>query len=339
MQVQHRQLPQTLANQLPGLVVLSSAEPFLLEESVDLVRKTARDAGYIERRTFHAERSFNWSELLHEAQSLSLFEDKKLLEVHLPNAKPGDAGAKILTEYAALDSPDCMLLLIMGKLEAASLRSKWYKTLDSVAVICRIWPINANELPGWINNRMRQAGLKASDAAVRLLTEKVEGNLLAAAQEIEKLAMLGSAEQIDEEHIMRSIGNSARYNAFELVESALQGSAESALRMLSGLRAEGVDARSVLWALSNEIRGLHTAIGQGSRREASAWVQRQKMPRNRQQALLSYLTRASRRELNTLHQLATETDRRIKGAVRAEAWDSLAELVVVLSGRKASVIA
>lgn len=338
MLVQPRQLPRTLQSGVPAVTLLSSADEFLLQEAADLVRTAARDQGFSERQKLSVERAGDWQALIAQAQSLSLFDDKKLIEIHLPSAKPGDAGAKAILEYIELAPEENRLLLITGKLEATSLRSKWFKSVEKSALVCRLWPISARELPSWIAERVRRHGLRLDADAIKLLAERTEGNLLAAAQEIEKLALLAPDKSLSADDLLRSIGNSARYNAFELVESCMHGHADKALQMLHGLQSEGVDARSILWALSYEIRNVSTALGNGGPSEAQRYFQNQRLPKNRQAALQRYLQRCSSSGIRQLHRLSAEADRRIKGASKASPWEALAELVVELSGRPVSVI-
>ncbi len=146
--------PQQLASsvqQLPAVTVLSSADHFLLQEAADTVRAAARKQGFLERQKLQIDKPTDWQGLIQQAQSLSLFHDKKLIDRHLPSAKPGDAGSKAILEYLEFAPEENRLLLMMGKLEAQSLRSKWYKSLEQSALVCRLWPVNAGEMPSWIN--------------------------------------------------------------------------------------------------------------------------------------------------------------------------------------------
>lgn len=337
MIVQGRQLAASVKKDLPPVVAISSDDTFLLGEAADTIRATARQHGFSERRKLSIERNADWNELIHQAQSLSLFDERQLIEIHLPNAKPGDAGAKVIQEYMQLAPEENRLLLLMGKLEAASLRSKWFKSLEKSALVCRLWPIAGHEMPGWIANRLQERSASAEKEAIQLLAERVEGNLLAAAQEIDKLVLVANGERINREHVFSSIGHSARYNPFELMESCLLGDTRRALRTLQGLRAGDTDAREVLWAITYELRKLSNAISEGGPRAAKEHFKRQRMARQRAQAIDAFLSRC---RANTLPQglsLAAETDRRIKGASAGNAWDSLAELVLLISGKALSL--
>lgn len=335
MNIRPQQLANTVGGQLPCVTMLSSQDHFLLQEAADTVRAAARAQGFLERQKLQVDKPSDWQALIQQAQSLSLFDDRKLIELHLPSAKPGDAGAKAILEYLAIAPEENRLLLLLGKLEQGSLRSKWYKSLEQQALVCRLWPVSPREMPGWINQRLRKHGLKADHDAVQLLIERVEGNLLAAAQEIEKLALCSTGQLISVEVIAKAIGSSARYNPFELVEAALQSQSTTALRMLAGLQAEGVDARSVLWALSNEIRNMNNAIGsEGSITNAMARFQKQRMAKNRMAAIQNYLRRSNTQQLQQLLQLSAEADRRIKGANRADPWSVLREIILMLGGHR-----
>jgi len=159
--VQPRQLAATVEKAVPQVVALSSADTFLLGEAADTVRSAARQQGFAERRKLSIERNSDWDGLIHQAQSLSLFDERQLIEIHLANAKPGDAGAKVIQEYLQLAPEENRLLLLMGKLEASSLRSKWFKALEKSALVCRLWPVAAHEMPGWIATRLRTKSARA----------------------------------------------------------------------------------------------------------------------------------------------------------------------------------
>ena len=181
---------------------------------------------------------------------------RKILELRIPTGKPGDKGSKAIQEYCQNASPDNLLLVIAPKLDAATQRGKWVKALDSCGVLVQTWPVNANQLPRWIGQRLQQAGIKASSQAIEILADRVEGNLLAAVQEIEKLKLLVSDSEVDATTMSTVVADSARYNVFTLVDKILLGDAQSAARTLRGLREEGSEPPVILWALSREIRIL-----------------------------------------------------------------------------------
>lgn len=334
MIVQGRQLAAAVKKNLPSVVAISSDDTFLLGEAADNIRAAAHQQGFKERLKLSIDRNADWDELIHQAQSLSLFGERQLIEIRLPTAKPGDVGAKAIQEYLQLAPEDNRLLLLMGKLEASSMRSKWFKSLEKDAMVCRLWPIAAHEMPGWIANRLRDKSANADKEAILLLAERVEGNLLAAAQEIDKLVLLANGDRIQREHVVRSIGNSARYNPFELMEACLIGDTHRALRTLDGLQAGGTDAREALWAMTYELRKLSDAISQGGPAAAQAHFKRQRMARQRAQAIQAFLSRCRASTLSQSLSLAAEIDRRIKGASPGNSWDALTQLVLLICGAK-----
>ncbi len=334
MQIRAEQLAAQLQKPLSPIYLLSSAEPFLLQEAADAVRNAAHEQGFVERQLLQAGNKFDWHTLLLETQNPSLFADRKLLELRLPSGKPGDKGSKALQEYAAKLPPDIVLLLVFGKLDASAMRSKWIKTLEHSACICRLWPVDAQQLPRWITQRLRQRGLTADRDAVLLLAEKVEGNLLAAAQEIDKLALSTTTKHLSVETVAQAIGNSARYSVFNLLDACLQGRAADAQRMLAGLRGEGVDTLAVLWVFSKEIRlllALHLMQQDGT--SAQQAMQRMNVWKNRAPLVKRALRNCTAPQMEELLLMAGAIDQASKGMRKANAWDELSTLCAALSGR------
>ena len=338
MQIRAEQLNAVAQKSVPPIIALSSENVFLIQEAADIVRSAAREQGFLERQKFLADRSFDWQELTLSAQNLSLFGDRKLIELSIPTSKPGDKGSKALLNYLELAPQDTILLILLGKLDQASLRSKWYKALDSKAAVCRIWPVNSRDLPRWIEQRMEQKGLLADQDAVHVLAERVEGNLMAAAQEIDKLVLSFGNKRISADDILNATGDSARYNAFELVETCLQGKTDAALRMLYSLKAEGVDALAILWPLSNEIRTIKAVqLGMDSGAPLQPLFTKLRVWKNRQQAVQNCVRRTSPEQMQYLISLAVAVDQSAKGAANGNAWDGLSKLVVELSGRSVAI--
>jgi len=327
------QLSAALARQLAPIYLVSGDEPLLLQEACDAIRAAARTQGFSERQLYHAEASFDWGQLLAEANSLSLFADKKLIEVRIPSGKPGDKGGKALLEYAENPASDNLLLIVLPKLDGSAQKSKWFKALEDAGSFIQIWPITPAQLPRWIGQRLQQAGLKADPSALELLASRVEGNLLAAVQEIEKLKLLAPNQQVSYELMASVVADSARYDVFGLVDKALHGDARSAVKTLQGLRSEGTEPLNLLWALTRDIRALvqiSQAQSQGKPFDAAA---RQVGIWDKRQALIQDALR--RLKPNQLHQLlrkANGIDKAIKGMRTAEPWDELLDLVLNLAG-------
>jgi DNA polymerase-3 subunit delta len=304
----------------------------LVNECADAIRAAARAQGYAERQVFSVEAGFDWNSLQAASDSLSLFAERRILELRLPSGKPGKEGTRILREYAGRPPADTLLLIVSGKLESAARRSKWALALDQAGASIAIWPVEAAQLPGWIDRRMRAHGMRASRAALQLIAERVEGNLLAAAQEIEKLYLLNGGGELDVDLVAELVADSARYDVFGLVDAALAGDAAHAQRILLGLRAEGVDPVLVLWALAREIRAL-TAMARELQSSSLAQVLASPQVWDKRKPLISAaLQRIRGRQWWQLLQRCARLDRVIKGRAAGSAWDELLQLTLSLAG-------
>jgi len=256
MRLRAEQLARHLGSELAPVYLVSGDEPLLLDEATDAIRRAARDAGHDNREVMEAGPGFDWNSLLAEAASFSLFAEKKIIDLRLPGGKPGREGGQALAEYCGNPPPDTLLLLTLPKLDRQQQNSKWFKSVEGRGVVIQVWPVELANLPDWIGQRMRQAGLQPSRDAITLLAERVEGNLLAARQEIEKLLLLHGEGPIDAEGLAEAVADSARYDVFDLVDSALRAELPRSLHILDGLKGEGVAAAVVLWALHREISQL-----------------------------------------------------------------------------------
>jgi len=242
---------------LSPLYFLFGSETLLVEEALDLLRKQARAEGFSERLRYTVETGFDWNQILAGSQSMSLFAEKKLTELRIPTGKPGDAGAKALIEYAngAL-SDDEVLVVISGGIEKRSQGSKWFKALESAAVTTECPAISADRLPDWIAQRMQSRGLKFDFEVVEHLAHYVEGNLLAAAQEINLLGLLANDEKITVELAQSAIADHARFSTFAFVDACLTGAAHRSTRILQSLKQEQIEPILILWSLTRETRTL-----------------------------------------------------------------------------------
>ena len=200
--------------------------------------------------------NFDWDPVINECNSLSLFSDKKILELRIPGSKPGDKGSKALAEILANPNPDNLLLIIFSKLDKGARKSKWLKTLEAAGAHIQVWPVDANQMPRWIGQRLRAANINANQEAVQILADRVEGNLLAAVQEIEKLKLLAPEGAVDGTTMSSVVTDSSRYNIFEFVDRILLGDAQSAAKSLRGLENEGTEAIPLLWAITRDLRIL-----------------------------------------------------------------------------------
>lgn len=332
MKVYADRLPAELSKGLAPAYLITGDEPLLVQEAADAVRAAARKAGHTERERYTAERGFDWSEFRAAGGSLSLFADKRIIEVRLPTGKPGKDGAAALVDYAADPPPDVVLLVVSAR---ADMRSAWVKALDKAGVTVQVWPVDPPALPGWITNRMRALGLRPTPAAARLIAERVEGNLLAAHQEVEKLALLTGGGEVDEDTVLRAVADSARYDVFGLTDAALDGRRSRALRILDGLRAEGVEPPILVWALAREIRGMASlAWDRAAGRPMKLPSGRGKFVERRRRLAQNALGRHDAGSLQALLRRAARVDRVAKGSLRGNVWRELADLVFGLAGSR-----
>ena len=331
MQLKPPQLAEHLSQHLAPCYLISGDEPLIVQECADAIRTAARAAGCAERQRITISSKDDWLELGHSAGSLSLFADRKLIEVQLPSGKPGTEGSKAIQEYLAGDQED-VLLIVSGRIDKQSQKSKWYVALDQAGVVLPVWPISPTELPGWITARMKTAGLTADNDAVTLLAERLEGNLLAASQEIEKLRLLHGEQRITAELVADTVSDNARYDAFRLVDVALSGDSGGAVRTLRGLRAEAIQPPVLLWALSREVRllaDLKREIAGGT--SVNAALSQRGVWRNRQGLVRSAMNRLGGRDLAEMQALSFHADGASKGFMQGEPWSLLERLVVVMA--------
>lgn len=335
MRVKPEQLASHLKRGLAPVYLVSGDEPLQSEEAQEAIRAAARDQGFEERIVLQADQRFDWSLLAQYADSPSLFAHKRLFDVRMPGGKPGHAGAEVLMRYAQRPSPTDVLLLSMGKLDSSARNSAWYKALERAGAVIQVWPVETARLPAWITQRARTVGLNLSSEAAALLGERVEGNLLACAQEIRKLSLLYGETAVDVKTLVAAVADSARYDVFDLVETALQGEVARTLRILDGLRSEGVEATLVVWALTREMRtlaGMAHDLGRGMDiqevlRKHRVWDRRKgrvglALRRHRADAWLQMLSSAAR------------VDRVIKGRLPGDPWEELKGLALAMCGVK-----
>lgn len=332
MQLRHEQLTAHLQKQLAPLYLVSGDVPLLVQESCDAIRTAARNQGYAERQVFYVEASFSWQNLLSAADSYSLFSSKQLLELRVNGSTLGDAGHKALQTYVARLPTDKILLIIMGKLESSALRTNWFQALANAGVALQIWPIDKPQLPRWIAERLKVAGLHVEPAGIQLLADYAEGNLLAAQQEIEKLSLIFGAGTIKTDDIADAINDSARFDVFALSDAALQGDRKRTLRILGGLKDEGIEPILVLWALVRELRSLvaqaHALARGGS---LDKIMQEQRVWEKRKPLVRSALQRHPLKKLQQLLLQAGNIDRIVKGLDQGNTWNALEDLGLAIT--------
>lgn len=324
---------------LAPIYILSGDEPLGLMECSDRIRAAAKSAGFVEREVIFVDSDDEWSRLRTSADSLSLFAAQRLIELRLPTGKPGRIGATALSEYAQSAPPDIVLLITSARLERAQTNAAWYKNIDKVGVSMTFWPIKASELPAWIESRMRQKRLRPTRAAVQLVAERVEGNMLAAAQEVERLSLLFPEQEIDVAQALEAVANSARYSIVDCIDAAMQGAPQRAIKVLQGLRGEGVAPVLVLWSLAQEIRAA-TRIAQSLAAGMSpqAALKAAKVWQNRVPAMRLALSRHSEKSWLELSSLVAHADRVLKGQATGDVWEVMSEICARISRDGTAVI-
>lgn len=318
---------------LQPVYLISGDEPLLVQEACDTIRQHARKRDFIDRELFHADANFQWHNLIQSANSLGLFAEKKLLEVRLSSSKISEQGKQALIEYCAAPHSDNLLLLVAPKLEKSSQNSKWFKAVDSAGITVAIWPINPKQLPRWIEQRLKMAGLRADSRAIDILASRVEGNLLAAVQEIEKLKLICHENIIDNQTMAGAVADSARYNVFGLLDKALAGHVQASAQTLNGLKGEGGEPVVILWAITRELRALiaiKEALSKGQRIEQVA--KRHGIFDSRLPLIRGALQRLTMAQLHTLLKECAFADRCLKGMSKGDPWSVLLDLTLSLAG-------
>jgi len=330
------QLEQRLARDpLPPVLLLASAEPLLLLETSDAVRQRAREQGYAERIVFEIDNSFDWSELTASLASLSLFSSRRLIEVRLPTGRPGKQGAEMLAAFAQDPAPDTVLLVQAAQWSRAH-EVAWVKAVDRDGWFVPMWPLKPNDMPGWIGRRLAARGLRADSQATALLAERIEGNLLAAAQEIDKLALLCPGATLDAATMQAMVADSARYDVFGLVEAALAGDATHALRILAGLRGEGTQVPALVpWMSSQLMILVKLAATQARGGNLAQAMQKAGLWQSKEAAFKRALGRGRLPDFERLLAACARVERISKGRGEGDAWVEMERLVAGIAAPRA----
>lgn len=329
MRISSEDLPRHLAKGLGGLYVIHGEALLLALEAADAIRVAAREAGYTEREVFIAEQHFKWAELRNSAQSMSLFASRKVIDLRIPSGKPGVEGAQALQEHCENLNPDTLTLISLPRLDGTAMKSKWFTALEQHGTVVSADEVPLAALPAWISARLKRQGQSADADTLAFLAQRVEGNLLAAFQEIQKLALLFPAGPLSFDQVKDSVMDVARYDVFKLSEAMLAGDAERYVRILEGLKAEGTATVLILWAIAEDIRTLakvSRAMQQSGNlssalRDARVWGVRQKLV---ERAVRRFTPTFAERALRQ----AAQIDRLIKGLRQGDVWDELLQLGV-----------
>ncbi|WP_293763518.1 DNA polymerase III subunit delta [uncultured Aquitalea sp.] len=325
-------LEAALSRGLAPLYVIHGDEALLALEAADLVRAQSRDMGYQEREVLTVEAGFDWSQLRDAMSSVSLFASLKLLEIRIPGGKPGSEGGEALQRLAEAPPDDTVTLITLPKLERAQQQSKWFSALEKSAVVVEARTVGRQELPGWIARRMKRQGQSLPAEALEFFADRVEGNLLAARQEVDKLALLHPPGEVSLEQVREAVANVARFDVFHLSEAWLSGDTARVQRMLDGLLAEGESPVLVLWSFTEDVRmllRLRQGLKEGRQvrdlaRELRLWGDKQRLAE-------PALRRIGPRKLMTALAECARIDQQIKGVDGNDPWHSIRSLATLLS--------
>lgn len=318
---------------LAPIYFVSGDEPLQKLECIDQIRMTGRTQGYDERLVFNVDKTFDWDSINQATGNLSLFSNRRIIELRMVSPKPGKEGGRVLLEYAEQLNEDNLLIISSGKMDKSVQNTKWFKAVEKAGVVIQIWPVNPAQLPGWIQARLQAKQKRLTLDAARLIAQRVEGNLLAAKQEIEKLVLLIDKDDIDIEDVIHAVADSSRFDVFDMIESAFLGNSDRTLLMLNGLRNEGTEPMALFGALMWEFRRLCSIAHQheaGSNLESlfssyRIWDQK-KRPMN------AVLKRHTSKSLDKLLNYCATIDKTLKSRQRSQVWDQFNTLLLAIAG-------
>lgn len=333
MQLTPDQLAASLGKGVAPVYFICGDEPLQLCEAGDAVRRAARNAGYEAREILSTDTpGFSWAQLAEAADTGSIFADKKIIDLRLPAGTVGADGAKALQGYCERLPMDTLLLISAGKVAKEAFKTRWLQALDKQGIIVNARPLEGRVLQDWMQRRLQRQGLAVDSEGLGLLLTRSEGNLLAAAQEIEKLFVLYGGGALNAAQIADAVADSARYDVYKLVDAVLAARVGRILKILAGLRQDGVAAPIVLWALTREARTLISikqalAAGQNKERvfrDHQIWDKRKPL-------VGEALTRLGDSELQAILLLAAQADRQSKGQQPGDAWVSLQAMCLLFA--------
>jgi DNA polymerase-3 subunit delta len=331
MQVKADQLAGSLKRGLAPVYLVGGEEPLLLLECCDQIREAAKQQGFVEREILQVERGFDWSTLAGVATP-SLFATRKIIDLRLRTGKPGRDGAKALTEWAQAPDPDMLLLVSCEKWDKSSRSSKWAAKLEKAGQRIDIWPIKAQELPNWLNQRMQQHGMQPEPEVLRILADRLEGNLLAARQEIDRLALIKGVGTVTVDDVMKVVADSSRFDAFSLAEHMFTGNLRDGLRVAAGLKRMDTPLPLILGALLRELRTIEAyRLAMRGGEVESMVFRRMGIWQNRQNTVRTAARRLDTLKLFAAFRMLSLIDRQSKGRAAGDPWQNIDALLLRLS--------
>lgn len=337
MNVRPDQLPSMIAKTLYPVYMVSGDEPLQQMESLDLIRSFLRDEDFSEREVLDVDAQFDWQRLLDEAANMSLFATRRIVELRLPSAKPGRQGSQILKDYLARPPEDTVLIVNAGKVDSSAKKSAWFKAIEQNGLVVQCWPVPVEKLNGWLQQRFKLRDMDADHEVLAYISQHVEGNLLAADQEIEKLYLLLGPGKITYADVAEAVTSQSRYSVFELVDVLLSGNAKRAVKVVAGLKAEGVVPVVVNWALAKDIRLLAKVAEDSSSVDFN--LKRSGVWQSRITLFKSCLSRHPKRSFHVMLKRCAYIDAASKGMIDANVWDEIETLCVRLSSSSKSASA
>lgn len=334
MRVYLNKLTQQLKQPLPQVVMLFGDEPYQLQQALDQIRQAAKQQGCEERIRFSHDNQFKWQQLFDEAQELSLFASKKLIELEMPSVKPGRDGGKALVEWSELVDNEHILLLWGGKVAREQTNSKWFKTLDKQGWYIPVYDIDSQQLPNWLQQQFQQNNLQVTPDAIGLMCRLFEGNLLSAAQEVTRLGLLHPNQLIDVQQIRDAVSDQSRFNVFQLVDDLLAGKLSKATHVLERLKGEEVEPVIISWALQKEVDSLIAIHKQQQQGQALAQIFKGLRIWDKKQGMYkATLQRLDLAKLKQIHDALALFDLEYKSSGLAHPYTLLAHCCALFSGQ------
>ena len=329
MNARPEQLQAIVTKNIFPVYMVSGDEPLQQMESLDVIRAYLKEKDYSEREVLDVDAQFDWQQLMDEAASMSLFATRRIVELRLPSAKPGRQGSQILKEYLSQPPEDTVLIINAGKIDGNAKKSAWYKAVEQSGLVVQCWPVPVEKLSGWLKQRFNRRGMEADQDVFAYISQHVEGNLLAADQEIEKLLLLLGPGKISFADVVEAVTSQSRYSVFELVDTSLAGNSSRAVKIISGLKSEGIAPVVVNWAMAKDIRLLsQVAVDVSS---ADYILKRSGVWQSRLALFKSCLSRHPQRAFHMMLKRCAYIDAASKGMIDANVWDEIESLCVRLS--------